>query len=246
MPSIKVNGIVARYADYKDYDRMLTLITDSHGLVGASSRGCRRPKSRLMQSSELFVYGEFVLFKAGDKYTVDSCDVRETFYPLREDYARLSAGAYMLSVALEGAAEEERADGLLELLLYALSFTAYGENEPADMAICFAAKALSLMGYRPSITRCAICGRDLSSVGRILFSGEGGGSICRDCALARRFDGTEVSALSLEALRRMLALDAKDIKKVRLPESVRAELKGAVNAFAESVLEKKLKPFDYI
>ena len=33
MPSIKLNGIVTRYADYKDNDRMLTLITYEQGLV---------------------------------------------------------------------------------------------------------------------------------------------------------------------------------------------------------------------
>ena len=33
MPSIKLNGIVTRYADYKDNDRMLTLFTYEQGLV---------------------------------------------------------------------------------------------------------------------------------------------------------------------------------------------------------------------
>lgn len=64
MPSIKLNGIVTRYADYKDNDRMLTLFTYEQGLVSCAARGCRRAKSPLMGASELFVSGEFVLFSA--------------------------------------------------------------------------------------------------------------------------------------------------------------------------------------
>lgn len=48
MPSIKLNGIVTRYADYKDNDRMLTLFTYEQGLVSCAARGCRRAKSPLM------------------------------------------------------------------------------------------------------------------------------------------------------------------------------------------------------
>lgn len=36
MPSIKLNGIVTRYADYKDNDRMLTLFTYEQGLVSCA------------------------------------------------------------------------------------------------------------------------------------------------------------------------------------------------------------------
>ena len=62
MALITVNGIVTRYANYRDNDRILTLFTRERGLISAAARGCRRPKSPLLPASELFVSGEFVLF----------------------------------------------------------------------------------------------------------------------------------------------------------------------------------------
>lgn len=244
MAQFTVNGIVTRYADYRESDRILTLLTGELGLVSVKARGCRRPKSPLMQAAELFVYGEFVLFKNGDKYTVDSCEVKESFYPLREDISRFGAGAYMLSIVNECATAEERADRLLSLLLYALSYTAYGACEPVDMAVAFAARCLALTGYTPAITRCAVCDADVRDLPRIRFSGEEGGALCRSCASRPNAGGAEVSPLSLEALRRMLALSDEEMKKVVLPPRVRAELRDAINAYAEHILERKLKAFD--
>ena len=244
MPQFTIHGIVIRYADYRESDRILTILTRELGLVSAKARGCRKPKSALLQAGELFMYGEFVLFKNGDKYTVDSCSLEECFYPLREDIARFGAGAYMLSIVNESAAGEERADGLLSLLLYALTYIAYTENDPADMAICFAARALALLGYMPSLTRCARCGADVRGQGRIRFCGDEGGALCQTCEGNVAAAGMDVSPLSLEALRRILALTDEEMKKVVLPPRVRAELKEAVNAFAEHILERKLKAFD--
>lgn len=244
MPQFTVHGIVTRYADYRESDRILTVLTRELGLISAKARGCRRPNSTLLQAGELFVYGEFVLFKNGDKYTVDSFCAEESFYPLREDIARFSAGAYMLGIVNECATSEERADDLLSLLLYALTYTAYAENDPVDMAICFAAKSLALVGYMPSITRCATCGADVRGQKRIRFSGEQGGALCRRCEERLASSGTEISPLALEALRRILALRDEEMKKVVLPAHVRSELKNAVNEYAEHILEKELKAFD--
>lgn len=42
MGELKTEGIVLRYADYKDADRMLTLLTPDYGLISVSARGVRR------------------------------------------------------------------------------------------------------------------------------------------------------------------------------------------------------------
>ena len=210
MPSIKLNGIVTRYADYKENDRILTLFTREPGLVSCASRGCRRAKSPLIGASELFVCGEFVLFKAGDKHTLDSAEISERFYPLREDIAKFAAASYMLSLINAGA-EETANIKLYSLLRYSLAYTAYSQLDAADMAICFALRCLNALGYRPSVTECAICGMDIRSRKSAFFSADHGGALCPGCA--RAVGAKEISALSLEAIRRMLLLKDEDISR---------------------------------
>ena len=237
MSLMTLSGIVTRYANYKDNDRMLTILTEQ-GSIGAAARGCRRPNSQLLPCSELFVYGEFVLFEKQGKYSVNACDVRESFYPLRQDMDRFYAAAHMLEVA-NGLAEDGANCGeLLRLLYYALTYTAYTDSHPIDMAVVFTAKSLAAMGYTPSITRCASCGDDLRGLPRMGFEPAAGGAVCGGCMAP---DCLKVSPLSLEALRRMLMLSAEDMKKVILPPQAREELGRAMQDYSEHVLERKMR-----
>ena len=237
MSVITLSGIVTRYANYKDNDRMLTILTEQ-GSIGAAARGCRRPNSPLLPASELFVYGEFVLFEKQGKYSVNACDVKESFYALRQDMDRFYGAAHMLEVANGLAEEGTNCSELLKLLYFALTYTAYADNNPVDMAVVFTAKSLAEMGYTPSITSCASCGDDLRRLPRMGFSPAAGGAVCGGCMAP---DCLEISPLSLEALRRILALDASDMRKVVLPPAVREELGRAMLDYAEHVLERRLR-----
>ncbi|MDO5110702.1 MAG: DNA repair protein RecO [Clostridia bacterium] len=242
MPTLLRNGIVLRYANYKESDRILTIFTREQGLISASARGCRRPKSPLLGASEPFVYGEFALFERnGGKYTVDACDVRESFYPIREDVSRFAGGMSMLLLT-EKSGATENGEALFSLLYYALSFLSYGKAEPADITICFFVRALHQLGLRPALTECACCGKDLRARRQLRFAPQLGGAVCGECVEA----GTPIQALSLEAMRRMLLLRDEDMDKVRLPAAVRAELKGAMRAYASYILEYDFKSFDQI
>ncbi|MDR0840709.1 MAG: DNA repair protein RecO [Christensenellaceae bacterium] len=236
MASVTVCGIVLRYANYKDYDRILTLFTRERGVVSASARGCRRPGSKLLGASELFIYGEFVLFESRGKYTVDSCDVRERFYPLRENIDKFTAATYFLSLAGSASAKEQKATALFTLLYYALSFLAYGEQAPLDIALCFTARCLHALGYSPALTHCVRCGQDLRGLPRMGFDPAAGGAVCGACLCQ---GDLPVTPLSLEAVRRMLLLRDEDMNKVVLPQQVRQELQRALGDYAEYVLERK-------
>ncbi len=242
MPACAYNGIVLRYANYKENDRILTIFTREAGLISASARGCRRPKSPLLGASEAFVYGEFLLFERGaGKYSVDGCDIRESFYPIREDIPRLAGGTSMLKL-VENSGAAEGNERLFSTLYYALSYLAYADVDPIDITICFFVRALAALGMQPALTHCACCGRDLRKEKRLGFYAARGGAVCPACSAGAQ----EIDALSLEAMRRMLLLNDADMQKVRLPQSIREVLKKSIRNFAAHALEYDFKSFDQI
>lgn len=230
-----------RYANYRDHDRILTLFTREQGILSAAARGCRRHRSPLLGCSEPFVYGEYMLFERGGRYTVDACDVREVFYPLREDVSRFAGGMAMLAVT-EKSGTAEKSDALFSLLYHGLTFLAYGEAEPLDMTLCFTLRALRVLGLQPALTHCARCGADLRTQKRLRFAAAYGGAVCDACAAA----AMEISPLSLEAMRRMLLLPDEEMQKVRLPQKARSEIRAALRAYTSWVLEYDFKVFDSI
>jgi len=183
MPSETLQGIVLRVANYREHDRMLTLLTPDRGRVDVLSRGCRRPKSCLMPASESFVMGEFVVFRNQDRYTLTSCTIGEAFYPVRLDAYRMTCGAYMLQLAQAAAHPEQEAEALYELLADSLQHLCYHENEnPLTIVNAYLLLFAAEGGYRPRLNHCVYCQREIAPNHSAGFDIIEGGICCRACA----------------------------------------------------------------
>ena len=233
MPVILANGIVTRYANYRENDRILTIFTPDRGRIDAKARGCRRPTSPLLSCAEAFVYGEFELFCAKDRYTVNACSVEESFFPIREDIVRFALGTSMLQFITETAQENEPNERMFLLLYRALSFLAYGESDPSDLYCCFLIRFLDIAGYKPAITGCSVCGRDVRADAALYFGARAGGVTCAAC----RGGDRPISKTALEAMRRMLLLSDDEMGKVKLPPPLRKEIYAALTDYASYALE---------
>ncbi|MBQ1821073.1 MAG: DNA repair protein RecO [Clostridia bacterium] len=220
MPTELTQAIVTGYTDYKDNDRMLTLFSASRGRIDCKARNCRKPTSRLLACAQPFVFGEFELFENGERITVNACDVRETFYPLREDVDRFMIASLCTSLCNNIIERESPDEALFSLLYHVLSFLAYSESDPTDLLIAFLLHYLDHAGYRPSLTRCAVCRRDVRSDAVLFFNAEAGGVVCAACP----HGGKPVSKLALEAMRRILLLDHDALNKVVLKPVLREEM----------------------
>lgn len=183
MPAITTQGIVLRHVNYRDHDRMLTILTPNYGRMDVLSRGCRRPKSALMPASELFVHGEFVCFLSNDRATLTSCTLTDTFYPLRLEPYKLTCASYMAALCAAAVQVGQEAQALYALLLKGLYYLAY-ENEADALSTTTAFLLLfaDATGYRPRLSRCAHCRTPLDLENGAPFDIAAGGLCCPDCA----------------------------------------------------------------
>ncbi len=232
MAVICTDGIVTRYANYRESDRILSIFTIEHGRMEAKARGCRKPQSPLVNVCQPFVFGQFEIYTGKDKAIINACEVKETFYPIREDYERFSIGSAMLRLCHDAAPENEPNEALFSLLYHAISFLAYGNSNPQDLFCCFLLRYLNTIGYRPAITTCTQCGRDIRNDAIVRFSPRGG-SICAACSQ----HGEPVSKTALEGMRRMLLLEDAEMDRVKLSDGVRTEIFRALTAYTENSLE---------
>ncbi len=188
MPTLTTQGVVLHFTNYRDHDRMLTILSPAYGRVDALSRGCRRPKSALMPASELFVTGEFVLYQNHDRLTLISCSLSDTFYPLRLEPYRLTCASYMTALCAAAAQPGQSARELYALLLKGLYYLAYDDEADAlETTTAFLLLFADATGYRPRLSRCAHCRTplDLSDGGR--FDVAAGGLCCPDCTSRATF-----------------------------------------------------------
>ena len=238
-----LRGMVIRTVDYRDNDKILTLFTAESGRVDAKARNCRKATSPLLACTQPFTYGEYQLFYHKNKYVINQGEVLESFYPLREDVSRFAAASLCASLCLEGVQAEERSESVFSLLYHILSFLTYGENDSRDLTACFLVRFLSLVGFRPAITHCAVCGRDLRRDPAIRFLPDRGGATCAGCSPV----GRKISKTALEAMRRILLLDDDQLGRVKMKEPLQNELLSHLIPYAKLYLpgiEKSVALFD--
>ena len=155
---INAKGLVLRAVDYKETDKILTVLTDEGGKRTVKARGCRRRGSRLAAAAQLLVYSDMTLFEYRDYYTLNEAETLEQFLGVRTDVALLSLGSYFAEV-MEAVAEEGRGEpALLSLILNCLYALDKLKKPPALVKAAFELKLMCLAGYEPLLDTCAVCG----------------------------------------------------------------------------------------
>ncbi len=174
-------AIVLRFANYRDNDRMVTLLSPSRGRIDAMIRGCRKPNSHNLNAGELFALGDYMLHEADSRATVTSVRLIETFYPLRSDYARLTCGVYLLNLAEAAAEPEQEQRELFMLLVHTLSRLTFSDQPWKPLLAGFLLHFSACQGFRPRLNHCVHCGNPILEEGPVWFDAQEGGVCCREC-----------------------------------------------------------------
>lgn len=232
MGTFSVEGIVLRHADYRENDRMLTLLTP-RGRVDALCRGCKRPRSPLMAASEVFVMGSYELTAVRDRYIVSACLIRDSFYDLRLDIRRLSCAAYMANVCEATVQPEDSAQRPFLLLARALGYLCYQNEDPRAVLSAFLLHYAAALGYRPALDRCVVCGTPADGENGVLFDIEQGGILCSACA-GRMVRGTGLTRREADWLK---TAETKGVRTGLPPEDAPLEV---MQQYLESHIDRRI------
>lgn len=190
------DGIVLRASPAGESDLLVFLLTEDRGVISAFAKSARRPKSKLHAGSCVFSYGSFTFFEGSSALKLTECDVRETFFDLRNDITVLSAAQYLCELTLRLAPKETPAHDILRLLLNALHFMTKPERNPLILKSVFEMRFASLSGYMPDLVACAECGE--FETDPMYFDFDSGLLYCKNC---RKNGAKELSLRTVDAMR---------------------------------------------
>ncbi len=235
MPSVKTQAIVLKNADYRDHDRMLTLLTPQFGRIDALCRGCKRNNSPLLAASECFCCGEYMLYQSKNKYSVTSCSITDAFYPLRENFEQLKYAFYILSVCEAAAYPGIESLSMYTLLIRSLTRLSYRNYDPVEVTSSFLLFFSIIQGYRPEISKCIVCGKNVSDMNDpLLFDIDAGGIVCEHDAGS----GSSLFRIS-EKERNWIAFVSKNGIEKNGADTVRPPFQ-LLKKYVESRLERNL------
>ena len=164
---IVTQGLVLRETNYKEADKILTVLTREWGKRTVKARGCRRRNSPLAASAQLLVWSDMTLFEYRDYISLNEAEVLELFWGVRRDVEKLALCSYFAEVA-EAVAEEGRPDqALLSLLLNSIYALDRLNKPPALVKAAFELRLLCVAGYEPLLDVCALCGEEAPAQPRL-------------------------------------------------------------------------------
>ena len=237
MKSIKVSGVVIAENNMGDFDKMLTILTPNLGKVSCSAKGARRPKSQLMSGTQLMCFGEYMLFKGSDTYTLNSCEIIELFYNIRTDLEKLTYAMYVTRIVTDVTTENQNSFNTLKLYLNTLYMISETDKNLDFIVSVFKLRILKILGFSPNVRECVSC-KTKEKIN--YFSIRDNGFKCKTCA-KNDTSAIEISDATQNAIRYIIGADPKKIFSFEISDKAYKELELVANVYLNEKLEKEYK-----
>ncbi len=241
---LTTNALVLREVNYKESDKILTLLTEAEGKLTVSARGCRKKDSPISSACQLLAWAEFTLYEFKGLWSVKETASERLFEGARADLDKLALASYFAEVT-EALAEEGQAEpGLLAVTLNCLHALDKMDLPLAQVKAAYEWRAMALAGYEPQIGRCGVCFREQPEE-PCIHLGEG----MLHCAACRDKLGEGVSmpltSSALAALRHIVWGPRKRLLSFRLDGEGLQRLSEASEAYLMTRLERGFRTLDF-
>ena len=179
--SYKERCIVLKKTKLGEADLILTMLAQGGTQVKGVAKGARKPgNKRFGARLEPFSVVDLQLYPGRSLDTITEVRCVQSNSACREDLDRSSACSVIAELAAKVIADGEVDERVFPMMQAA--FAQIGESDPSKapvIAIAFAIKFVAMMGLRPALHECALCGDPVEYVQ--CFDIEHGGVVCPSC-----------------------------------------------------------------
>ena len=237
---LTTRGLVLRTTEYKETDRILTILTAEDGLLTLKARGVRSNRSKLKGACQLLTYAEFTVSEARGFRFISEATAIEMFTGLRNDIVLLALGSYFAQLAEVLSQEDAASPALLSLILNALYALSKLQKPPRLVKAATELRLAAIAGYQPELSGCCVCGN--SEPDRFSIAD---GTL--ECAACRSGDGVRMplSPASLAAMRYILSCPEKKLFSFTIAGTAEKELCDAAESYLLTQLERSFYTLDF-
>jgi DNA repair protein RecO (recombination protein O) len=241
--SHRVEAIVLRHIDWGEADRLLWIFSRELGKLQVVAKGVRKARSRKAGHLEPFTRVELLLAQGRDLPIVTQAEAKDVFQGLREDLVRVGYAAYIVELLDRFTYEEGENIALYRLICETLA-RINKEKESAFAVRYYEVRLLDLVGFRPQLMNCVICGAVINAEDQF-FSFEKGGVVCPNCG-GKEAGARPISLPALRILRHFQRSNYSEAQRARLSPGVDRELEVLMGNYLTYLLERRLNTPEFL
>lgn len=208
-----------------------------YGKISCVAKGARRPKSALLAGTQMFCFGEYLVFKGSQTYHINSVEPIEVFYNIRIDLDKLKYAVHINKIVQDVTHENQNCYKILQLLLNTL-YTISETDKNLDMVLgVFKLRLLCILGFTPQVMKCVDCGEEENLIG---FSIKDNGLKCKACG-KQDTSMLQISESTLNAIKYTVTAPPKKLYSFNLKDDALEEFKLVTKLYFNEKLEKEYK-----
>lgn len=237
----KSRAIIIKTLDYRENDKLVWLFSEKLGKISSIAHGAKKSKNRLSSLTLPFCYGEYVLFKGKNLYTINEGEIIDSFQSLLGDLDTLMYASYLCELIDIAVQEEESNRDLFREFVTAFYLV---KNRVGDIEVlvrAFEVKLLFYTGYGLNLETCSHCKKKINTSDFIDFISYGG--ICDSCNKA---NGLRISRTAYNILKYLSMTPLEKICRLNVSEELKNELEKVMNEFIHHNYSRKPKSLEMI
>lgn len=199
-------SIILCRRNFREYDQLITLYTAERGKVEVLARGVKKITSKNTAHLEPYFLADVEVVPGKDILHLTKVQPVQIFKNIRCNLEKISMVGYALNLMDAFVQSGEKDIKLFGLLRNWLEFVDSTENVDLALLYSFTFKLLFLLGFKPELEKCVVCGADE----KIGFYFAGGGVLCKKCVQEKLSLGKEIVLISkkeVDGLRVLLEED---------------------------------------
>lgn len=150
--TFKTEGIVIKTVDYKEADRLYTILTKDYGKLTLRGQGVRKMHSKLAGHLEPFTCASLFIAKARGFDKIGGAQTLHSFFRLKNDWEKIKAVNYCLAILNDLVLEQNKDEDIYDLLCLFLYWT--NKNKINALIVqSFILKLLNLLGLKPDYSK---------------------------------------------------------------------------------------------
>lgn len=241
-----INGLIIREQNIREKDKLITVLTESHGVIKGFVHGAKDIKSSKSAATTLLAYSRLTVHKRKENYLIGDAKAVRIFSGLRNSIEDMYLAQYFCELAGVICPKEQEAKEQLRVILNGIHLISEGKKAFNFVKPCVELRLMCLAGYMPDIMMCRECGEYEKDV--MCFLPKVGQFVCKDCYEKNELYDYKINLnrAAVTAMRHCCYADSEKLFSFSLPENDLKTLNFCSEEYIKFILERDFKTLRFL
>ncbi len=238
---VETKAVIIKTQDFKENDKLVWFYTEKLGKITAVVRGAKKSKSKFLALTLPLCYGEYMLYKGKNLYTLQEGKIINSFQGLLSNLYKLTYSSYLCELIDIACVDNEVNVELFRNLVTTLYLLNTDALDYELLIRSFELKLLKNTGYNLILDNCSICRKKISSSNYISLSYYGG--VCDECP---REHGLFILKGTYNALRFLMNMNIDKLYRLNLNNEIKVEIEKVTTFLISNNYSRRPKSLDML